>query len=140
MKKFIQAWHEDKVNPLDDVLVRWLLLLGMVDAKKQRVYDEIYEELEELATKDENLVEAFNEWENLSQTPETIIAYQSRLKAILDEEARLDDVREKSLEEGIEEGVKKVAKELISLNLNLETIKKATGLSIEEIETLRSEI
>ena len=136
MKKFIQAWHEDKVNPLDDVLVRWLLLLGMVDAKKQRVYDEIYEELEELATKDENLVEAFNEWENLSQTPETIIAYQSRLKAILDEEARLDDVREK----GIEEGVKKVAKELISLNLNLETIKKATGLSIEEIETLRSEI
>ena len=137
MKKFIQAWHEDKVNPLDDVLVRWLLLLlGMVDARKQRVYDEIYEELEELATKDENLVEAFNEWENLSQTPETIIAYQSRLKAILDEEARLDDVHEK----GIEEGVKKVAKELISLNLNLETIKKATGLSIEEIETLKSEI
>ena len=39
MKKFIQAWHEDKVNPLDDVLVRWLLLLGMVDARKQRVYE-----------------------------------------------------------------------------------------------------
>ena len=135
-----RSWHQDQLNPLDDILARWLLLLGMVDVRKEKVYNDIYQELEELAMKDENLVEAFNEWENLSQTPETIIAYQSRLKAILDEEARLDDVREKSLEEGIEEGVKKVAKELISLNLNLETIKKATGLSIEEIETLRSEI
>ena len=97
MKKFIQAWHEDKVNPLDDVLVRWLLLLGMVDARKQRVYDEIYEELEELAMKDERLLEAFTAWEELSQTLETIIAYQSRLKAILDEEARLDDVPEKGI-------------------------------------------
>ncbi|MEK4699305.1 hypothetical protein MKX47_06875 [Solibacillus sp. FSL R7-0668] len=88
--------------------------------------------------KDETLLEAFNAWKILSQTPETIIAYQSRLKAILDEEARLADVREKSLEEGFEEGVLKVAKELLPLHLDLETITKATGLSIEEIEKLRT--
>lgn len=58
------------------------------------------------------------------------------MKARLDEEARLDDVHEK----GIEEGVKKVAKELISLNLDLETIKKTTDLSIEEIEKLRAKM
>ncbi|WPK11382.1 hypothetical protein R6U77_16035 [Lysinibacillus louembei] len=97
--------------------------------------------------KDETLLEAFNVWESLSQTPDTIIAYQSRLKAILDEEARLDDVREKSLQEGlekgleqgIEKGVLKVAKELIALNLDMETIQRATGLTEQEIEKLCSE-
>ena len=47
-------------------------------------------ELEELAMKDERLIEAFTAWEELSQTPDTIIAYQSRLKTIIDEEAKLD--------------------------------------------------
>lgn len=152
MNKFLQAWHEEQLNPLDDILARWLLLLGMVDARKEKVYNDIYQELEELAMKDENLLEAFNAWESLSQTPDTIIAYQSRLKAILDEEARLADMREKSLEEGfeqgveqgitqgIEEGILKVAKELLSLHLDIETIVKATGLSREEIEKLRAEM
>ncbi|MER1986643.1 MAG: hypothetical protein ABS948_12200 [Solibacillus sp.] len=65
--------------------MRWLLLLGMVDARKQKVYDEIYHELEELAMKDDELIAAFEAWEELSQTPDTVIAYQSRLKAIIDE-------------------------------------------------------
>ncbi|MEG0258291.1 MAG: Rpn family recombination-promoting nuclease/putative transposase [Lysinibacillus sp.] len=140
MNKFLKAWHQDQLKLLDDILARWLLLLGMVDVRKVKVYNDIYKELEELAMKDENLLEAFNAWEYLSQTPETKIAYESRLKVILDEEARLDDMHEKGIEKGIEKGVLKVAKELISLNLDLETIRKATGLSIEEIEALRAEI
>ncbi|MCT6922717.1 Rpn family recombination-promoting nuclease/putative transposase [Metasolibacillus sp.] len=147
MNKFLSAWHQEQLKPLDDILARWLLLLGMVDARKERVYQDIYRELEVLAMKDETLLEAFNVWESLSQTPDTIIAYQSRLKAILDEEARLDDVREKSLQEGlekgleqgIEKGVLKVAKELIALNLDMETIQRATGLTEQEIEKLCSE-
>lgn len=63
--------------------------------------------------KDENLFEKLNMWEYLSETPEIKIAYESRLKAILDEEARLSDVREKSLEEGIEEGKKQGIEEAI---------------------------
>lgn len=41
MNKFLQAWHEDRLNPLDDILARWLMLLGMVDARKAKVYEEI---------------------------------------------------------------------------------------------------
>lgn len=94
--------------------------------------------------KDENLLEAFNVWESLSQKPETIIAYNSRLKAILDEEARLDDVREKSLEEGfekgIEQGVEKVARKMLAKGKNNEEIIDATDLTVEAVEALRAEI
>lgn len=135
MNKFIKAWHEDALNPLEDILVRWLLLLGMVDARKQKVNDDIYLELEALAMKDENLIEAFNAWENLSQTPESIIAYHSRLKAITDEEAKLDYAMHK----GIEEGIKKVAKKMIVKGKSNEEIIDNTDLTLEEVEALRNE-
>ncbi len=31
MKRLIQDWKEEKLNPWDDVLAKWLLLLGIVD-------------------------------------------------------------------------------------------------------------
>ena len=143
MNKFLEAWHEEKLNSLDNLLARWLLLLGMVDARKQKVYDDIYKELEELAMSDENLLEAFNAWEELSQTPETIIAYQSRLKYILDEEAKLEDVKyhaeQEGIEKGIEEGVKKVAKKMIAKGKSNEEIMDDTDLTLEEVEALRAE-
>lgn len=94
--------------------------------------------------KDENLLKTFTAWESLSQTPETIVAYNSRLKAILDEEARLDDVREKSLEEGfekgIEQGIEKVARKMLAKGKSNEEIIDATDLTVEEVEALRAEI
>lgn len=136
MNKFIKAWYEDTLNPFEDILVRWLLLLGMVDARKQKVYDDIYLELEELAMKDENLIEAFNAWENLSQTPESIIAYHSRLKAITDEEAKLDYAEFKGMKKQAIES----AKVLLTKNIPNEVIMESTGLTIEEIEQVKSDI
>lgn len=111
MRKFIRLWQEKKLDPFDDILVRWLLMLGMVDARRKRVYNEIYKELEELAMKDERIAEAFGAWEELSQTPDTIIAYESRLKKIIDEEAKIEYAkhlgREEGREEGLSEGLKK---------------------------------
>ena len=150
MTKFFKAWDADELNSLDDILVRWLLLLGMVDVRRQKVYDDIYRELEELAMKDERLIEAFNAWEELSQTPDTIIAYQSRLKTIIDEEAKLDYAEYKGIEkgreegikqgieQGIEEGIKKVAMKMIAKGKSNEEIMDATDLTLEDIEKLRS--
>ena len=90
--------------------------------------------------KEENLLKAFTAWESLSQTPETIIAYNSRLKAILDEEARLEDVREKSLEEGFEQGIEKVARKMLAKGKSNEEIIDATDLTIKEVEALRAGI
>lgn len=118
MPKLIQAWREEKLNPWDDVLTRWLLLLGMVDQRKQKVYDDIFKELEEIAMKDKTLQAAFENWETLSGTPEEVAAYQARLKRILDDEAavreaelRMQDARKKALREGLEEGRQEGRKE-----------------------------
>src|SRR5699024_3006212 len=87
MTKLIKAWKEEKLNPWNDVLARWLLMLGMVDHRSDKIYKNIYRELEEIAMKDETLRNAFQNWEELSKTQEEFLAYESRLKRILDEEA-----------------------------------------------------
>lgn len=136
MNKFIQAWHNDTLNAFDDILVRWLLLLGMVDARKQKVYDDIYVELEALAMKDEHLVEAFNAWEELSQTPDTIIAYHSRLKAIIDEEAKLDYAEHK----GKKKQAFDTAKVLLANKIADTIIIQSTGLTVDELSELKKEL
>lgn len=145
MNKFITLWHEAKLNVLDDILIRWLLLLGMVDGRNKKVYAEIYRELEELAMKDENLRAAFDTWEEISQSPETILAYQSRLKYILDEEARyIDGInkgREQELEQGLEQGRKQAQIELVRKLLKrhepIEDIMDLLDISREEIERIK---
>ncbi len=87
MNKFLKAWLMEELNPIEDIIVKWLLLLVMVDGRKQKVYEDIYKVLEELAMKDRNLREAFEAWEELSQDPESIIAYESRVKFMIDEVA-----------------------------------------------------
>ena len=89
--------------------------------------------LEVLAMKDENLLEAFGVWENMSQTPETVLAYQSRLKYMLDEEAKIAD----TLAKGKKEGIAKVAKNMITKGKSNEEISDLTELTLEEIEALR---
>ena len=129
---------------------------------KKKVYNEIYQELEELALKDETLRDAFGVWRDLSRSKEEVYAYESRLKYILDEEAKLDDARylaekegrqkglkegleegrekgrEEGLVEGREEGMKKVAKKMISRGDSNEAIMDMTDLTLEEVESLRT--
>lgn len=132
MNKFLALWHAEKLNPLADILARWLLLLGMVDARKNKVYDEIYKELEELAMKDEHLLEAFDVWQELSQSPEERMAYISRLKYILDEEAKYDYARD----EGGNQKVLEFITTLLEDGLNVEKIARYTKLSVEEVQKI----
>ena len=160
MKKFIQAWHDEILDPLDDLLVRWLLLLGMVDARKQRVYDEIYEELEALAMKDERLMEAFEASDEWSTTPEMRIDNILRLKPILDAESKRRYAMEKGKEEGRREGRRegraagikegrergrkegreKVIKEVIRKGyengIDLSTLSMLTGYSEQDVQAV----
>ena len=88
----------------------------------------------------DHLLEAYQLIE--SQPIETKIAYQSRLKVIIDEEARLADVREEGIEEGIEQGIeqriKKVAQNMIAKGKSNEEIMDVTDLSLEEMKALRA--
>lgn len=110
----MRDWKESRLKPRDDVMARWLLLLGMVDHRNDHIYNDIFNELEAIAMKDETLHNAFENWERLSLTQEEMLAYEARLKRVLDEEAavreaelREQEARERALQEGIEEGRKK---------------------------------
>jgi len=88
--------------------------------------------------------------EEISQSPETILAYQPRLKYILDEEARyIDGInkgREQGVEQGIEQGIEQgrkqeqieLVKKLLKRHETVEEIMDLLGLSREEIEKIKS--
>ena len=63
-----------------------------------------------------------------------------RQKYIMDQKAVADAGYDKGVEQGIKKGIKKgkleIAKKLKEMNMSLLDIEKATGLSIEEIESL----
>ena len=114
MPKLLNAWKEEKLDPWHDILARWLLLLGMVDHRNNTYYEDIYRELEVIAMDDETLKKAFHNWEELSMTQEQFLAYESRLKHIMDEEAakreaelRSQEAEKEGMERGMERGMEK---------------------------------
>ncbi|MGE7915474.1 hypothetical protein [Lysinibacillus xylanilyticus] len=100
---------------------------------------------------------AVNFWRELNLSQEEVIAYLSRLKYILDEEAKLEDVKhmaeqqgmQKGMQKGIEEGKKEgkkegkneakveIANNLLVNNMDIDFISKITGLSMERIEEIK---
>jgi len=160
MSKLIREWKAGKLDPWNDALARWLLMLGMVDRRHGTVYKDIYKELEEIAMKDETLKEAFRGWEDLSLTQEQRLAYEARLKRILDEEAaqreailREEEARKIGMEKGERTGKeigkeigKKIGEEkgrqaekdtialrLLKKGMDIESISEITGLTRERI-------
>src|SRR5699024_9270013 len=130
-------------------------LVGMVDGRKQRVYDDSYKEVEVLAMDDERIREAFETGEELSRTPDEKIAYESRLKTIIDAEARLADARSmrenEGRKEGIEEGIEKdieKGEQNKAIGVIIKGAKKClensmladlTGHTVEEVEQILKE-
>ena len=155
MGKLIKAWKNDKLDPWNNVLARWLLMLGMVDRKHEQVYDDIYKELEVIAMNDETLRKAFENWEELSLTQEQRIAYEYRFKQIVDEEAgrrdtelwaqrkveeetrkAREEAREEAMEEAREEAeqrVKEVARRLLEKDMEIEFVVESTGLTKDKV-------
>ncbi|MEX3746857.1 hypothetical protein [Lysinibacillus xylanilyticus] len=99
---------------------------------------------------------AIDVWRELNLSQEEVIAYQSRLKYILDEEAKLDYAKhmaeQKGMQKGIEEGKKEwkkewkneakeeIANNLLVNNMDIDFISKITGLSMERIEEIKERL
>ena len=89
----------------------------------------------------------FNEWINKyvndEETKELLAKWSDYIAENKGYEEGIEDGRIEGRAEGIEEGSKQkayeIAKKLLYLNIALEDISKATGLSEEEIEELREE-
>ncbi|WP_161485674.1 Rpn family recombination-promoting nuclease/putative transposase [Gracilibacillus timonensis] len=113
MPKLIKAWEEKALDPKEDPLTRWLLLLGSVDKRRNKFHEDIFQELEELAMNDQTLQDAMDNWNELSQTEEQRLRYEARLKNLLDEQSRQRSMERKAeqirqREEQIKQREKKV--------------------------------
>src|SRR5699024_9639729 len=147
MSKLIKDWKAEKLDPINDVLDRWLLMLGMVDRRNGKVYDDIYKELEAIAMKDETLYSAFQNWEKLSATPGEYQAYESRVKRILDEEAarreaelEVQEAEQRGEKIGAQKEKKTTARRLLAKGLEVRDIAEVTGLDEERVIEIQREM
>ncbi|MEY9976780.1 hypothetical protein [Lysinibacillus sp. RC79] len=98
----------------------------------------------------EKVDKAIAVWEELSLSQEEVIAYLSRLKYILDEAAKLEDVKYMAEKKGIEKGKAKekgrkevkedVANKLLANGMDIDFIRKITNLSVERIEEIKERL
>ncbi|MCL2010565.1 MAG: Rpn family recombination-promoting nuclease/putative transposase [Synergistaceae bacterium] len=122
---------------------------------KQQIYwmnlinAEREEEIEMLATKVPEIGEAYKIMKRLSQDEEMRLLYDSREKAIRDEQARLYGAREEGRQEGIEIGIEigreeakrneaEVVRNLFKMGFGVEQAKLAAAtLTVSEIEEIQ---
>ena len=113
-----------------DNLLDWLYFLE--NPKSERVTEKMKE--------NENLKEAVKKLDNLSEDEKMQRIADLRQKAIMDEKAIYEKVLEVGIEKGIMEGSQKekieIAKKMLELKIDKETIAEATGLTEQEIEKI----
>ena len=113
-----------------DNLLDWLYFLE--NPKSERVTEKMKE--------NENLKEAVKKLDNLSEDERMQRIADLRQKAIMDEKAIYEKGLEVGIEKGIMEGSQKekieIAKKMLDLKIDKETIAEATGLTEQEIEKI----
>ena len=125
-----------------DNLLDWLYFLE--NPKSERVTEKMKE--------NENLKEAVKKLDNLSEDEKMQRIADLRQKAIMDEKAIYEKGLEVGIEKGIQRGMEKgiekgimegsqkekieIAKKMLELKIDKETIAKATGLTEQEIEKI----
>ena len=113
-----------------DNLLDWLYFLE--NPKSERVTKKMKE--------NENLKEAVKKLDNLSEDEKMQRIADLRQKAIMDEKAIYEKGLEVGIEKGIMEGSQKekieIAKKMLELKIDKETIAEATGLTEQEIEKI----
>ncbi|MDR0635370.1 MAG: Rpn family recombination-promoting nuclease/putative transposase, partial [Azoarcus sp.] len=126
-----------KLPPEEDGTEEWQWM-KFLDARKE-------EELTMLAQKNPQIAQAVSRLAELSQDERTRLLAESREKLQWDIAVKMREAdkkgwekgREKGREEGREEGRLGITRNLLKMGLPLEKIMEATGLTREEIQSLR---
>jgi predicted transposase/invertase (TIGR01784 family) len=96
-----------------------------------------------LPSVDETIKKAYQTLEMSSWSAEELAAYDTNLKAELDNEAREDQVRDEGINEGINIGIDKnkrqIALKLLLKNTPVEEVADITGLNVEEVRQLKNQ-
>jgi len=94
------------------------------------------EEFDMIAEKDPYIQSAYNQLQIISQDEQKRLEYEARQKAILDYNQGMYEAGQR----GEQRGIRNTARNFLSLGVDINTIAKATNLSIAEIEALKNEI
>uniref|UniRef100_UPI00333E3A2A Rpn family recombination-promoting nuclease/putative transposase n=1 Tax=Bacillus cytotoxicus TaxID=580165 RepID=UPI00333E3A2A len=129
--KLIQQWREEKVNSWEDSFVRWLLLLPATED------EHLTQTLEEIAmNQDPILQKAIDKWERMSQDSSFRKEYEAREKALMDEAAKFAYAEQ----QGIKQGKIQMIHGMHEIGIPLETIAKASKLSVREVEIILEQL
>lgn len=110
---------DDRAVPVEGGLVNWLLFLKGADKSNWEV----------LAMNEPTLKKAMTTLEFLSQDAEARRLYEARQKYLHDKASMIEGAKT--------EGKIEVAKNMLSMDLDIPLIVKATGLTEEEIHALK---
>ncbi|WP_428911620.1 hypothetical protein [Niallia sp. Krafla_26] len=132
------------------------MMLAATNIQNKTVNEEMIQDLEEFAMKEQEIREALIEWETISRNKENKVLYEARLKFlrgelawILSEKKRareegMQEGREEGRQEGIQEGLaqgmelslKKVVNNELNQGMTFSMIAEITGLSEKKVEEL----
>ncbi len=115
-------------NNTNKRFIKWLKLIN----------SKSIEEMEKYAKGDkimENSIRVLKEW-NEERDKDAVERYYGEKMLEVKEEG-IEQGLEKGLEQGMAKEKKLIAKNLLSLNISVDKIKQATGLSLKEIKSLK---
>ena len=95
------------------------------------------EKLKEISKGDKIMDKIYKRLDKLSEDEALSLLYDEKEREEEKKQAEIEYAEEHGLNKGISQGIKHTAKNLLSMNMKVEDISKATGLSIEEINNLK---
>ncbi len=102
------------------------------------------EDFDMIAEKDPYIKSAYDQLQVISQDEQKRLEYEARQKAILDYNQGMYEAErrgeQRGEQHGEQRGIRNTARNFLSLGVDINTIAKATNLSIAEIEALKNEI
>ena len=129
MEYYLNLWYDFQKKGINKTLIEENQIIIMLGLER--------EDLKELSKEYEKVREFMSEIERVNENPEfrVYMTEEEDKRKIFNSEMR--EARETGLKEGKEEGIKEITKSLLNSTLSLEDISKYTGLSIDEIKSLK---
>jgi len=134
----LPKFKKTNISELNTILEKWCFFFKYAAKTSE-------EDLEKLIGSDLVIKQAYDALSQFNWSEPELIAYDEEIKRIRDNIAALDYQYEKGREKGIEKGKAEgklerdiiIAKNLLLLNISLDTISSATGLAIAELQKLK---
>lgn len=136
----LPKFHKNKIEELVNIVEKWCYFFKYASNTSE-------EDLQRLIGSDLVIQQAYEALNQFNWNEQELIAYEQEIKRIRDNRAASDYQYDKGKDAGKAEGIEQgksqrnleIAKNLLSQNINLQTISSATGLSIDEIKKLHKE-